>query len=253
MAYRNRQSQRVASLHVQLANAERRAAAAERQVEIAWRHARTDWLTEIPNREGFDFAAADLWRGTTGPVVCLLGDVDSFDEINNRHGHPAGDLVLRTTAETLADTLASHGVVGRLGGDEFAAILAVAGDCDPTAWATRLAWLARSRITEANRAAWAASAYGEQQVSAPAVHMTIGIAAGDTGFHGVADLLARADAAMYHARSHRVAVSSYPVSARTPGHASRSFMRRRDQRPAGDTDTLSPAAAEQWPYRSEAA
>ncbi|MEO6399188.1 MAG: GGDEF domain-containing protein, partial [Tepidiformaceae bacterium] len=48
-----------------------------------------------------------------------LFDVDRFKLVNDRHGHPAGDAVLRWVAETLAAAIGTCGVVGRLGGEEF--------------------------------------------------------------------------------------------------------------------------------------
>ena len=50
-------------------------------------------------------------------------DLDQFKEINDRHGHPAGDRALRETARALRDSFGRSGLVGRIGGDEFAVLL----------------------------------------------------------------------------------------------------------------------------------
>ncbi|MBI1361810.1 MAG: diguanylate cyclase [Alphaproteobacteria bacterium] len=50
-------------------------------------------------------------------------DLNSFKEINDRHGHPAGDMVLRAVGETLLRHTRETDIVGRIGGDEFAVVL----------------------------------------------------------------------------------------------------------------------------------
>ena len=63
--------------------------------------------------------AAD--EGTSVAVLYL--DLDNFKAINDRHGHAAGDAVLRTTAERLQDSLQPSDVVARMGGDEFLVVV----------------------------------------------------------------------------------------------------------------------------------
>jgi diguanylate cyclase (GGDEF)-like protein len=57
------------------------------------------------------------------PVGLVIMDLDYFKQVNDRHGHPMGDLALRQVAERLRLRLRRTDVVGRLGGDEFGAIL----------------------------------------------------------------------------------------------------------------------------------
>ncbi|WP_412745462.1 GGDEF domain-containing protein [Krasilnikovia sp. MM14-A1004] len=93
---------------------------------------RIDALTGCLNRRGFDerleteFADAAR-RG--GPVTLVLADLDRFKEVNDRHGHRAGDEMLAWTGRTLARGIRGNDSVGRIGGDEFAAVL-VDADAD---------------------------------------------------------------------------------------------------------------------------
>lgn len=96
----------------------------ERQHQ-AWL-ARHDALTDILNRRGLmerlDDALARAKRHKRMLAVAVM-DLDSFKTVNDLHGHPAGDLLLRTIAERLQTTLRQTDAVGRLGGDEFVLIL----------------------------------------------------------------------------------------------------------------------------------
>ena len=87
---------------------------------------RTNDLTELQNRRGFDEHCeieADRTRRTQSPVSLLILDVDSFKQINDRHGHDAGDDALCGIAQALRATLRTIDVPARFGGDEFAVIL----------------------------------------------------------------------------------------------------------------------------------
>ncbi|WOX22719.1 GGDEF domain-containing protein [Streptomyces solicathayae] len=85
------------------------------------RTARRDPLTGLRTRDGFTRRATALLRDER--AVVILADVDRFKQINDRHGHAAGDTLLKATAERLAHYVGPHGVAGRLGGDEFAAVV----------------------------------------------------------------------------------------------------------------------------------
>jgi diguanylate cyclase (GGDEF)-like protein len=64
---------------------------------------------------------------TDGSLACLLIDLDDFKLVNDRHGHPAGDAVLREVARALMGEFRAFDRVARYGGDEFVAILPNAG------------------------------------------------------------------------------------------------------------------------------
>ena len=90
------------------------------------RHAYYDSLTDLPNRMLFrDRLEQELRHaGRTGRMVGLLYiDLDGFKEVNDRHGHAAGDLVLQETAKRILSCVRSSDTVARLGGDEFTVIL----------------------------------------------------------------------------------------------------------------------------------
>jgi diguanylate cyclase (GGDEF)-like protein len=85
--------------------------------------AHSDPLTGALNRRGL-FAAADEWsrRGCERTVIAV--DIDQFKHINDRHGHGAGDDVLRQVAAILLDVTGdADGFLGRPGGDEFVCVL----------------------------------------------------------------------------------------------------------------------------------
>jgi diguanylate cyclase (GGDEF)-like protein len=57
------------------------------------------------------------------PIGLVMMDLDHFKRVNDRHGHPVGDVALRSVADLLRTRLRRTDVVGRLGGEEFGAIL----------------------------------------------------------------------------------------------------------------------------------
>lgn len=90
--------------------------------------ARTDPLTGLLNRRAFDedlVRRMSAWRRRAIPFSLLWVDVDHFKMINDRHGHAAGDELLRQVARTLAATFRDMDLVARVGGEEFAAVLPV--------------------------------------------------------------------------------------------------------------------------------
>jgi diguanylate cyclase (GGDEF)-like protein len=88
--------------------------------------ARTDPITGLGNRRFFEqVAAVELNRSRRygRPFALAYLDVDRFKQYNDRHGHAAGDRLLREIAALLVQALRDSDVVARLGGDEFAVIL----------------------------------------------------------------------------------------------------------------------------------
>lgn len=88
--------------------------------------ARTDPLTGLPNsREFLERLQPELARSARDgkPLAVMYLDLDNFKKVNDRHGHSAGDAVLRKIAEALRNTLRGSDIPARLGGDEFAVLL----------------------------------------------------------------------------------------------------------------------------------
>jgi diguanylate cyclase (GGDEF)-like protein len=86
----------------------------------------TDELTGIPNRRFFrKQLTSEMGRSRVYnvPLSLLLIDVDNFKEINDRFGHPMGDVVLSELCGAIHEILRSPDDVSRFGGDEFAVIL----------------------------------------------------------------------------------------------------------------------------------
>jgi diguanylate cyclase (GGDEF)-like protein len=88
--------------------------------------ARTDPLTGLANRRVWDEdLARELARARRhGGQLCLVMlDLDRFKAYNDRHGHPAGDHLLKSTAAAWRDTLRPTDTLARYGGEEFALLL----------------------------------------------------------------------------------------------------------------------------------
>lgn len=98
-------------------------AAVTAREQEARRLAEFDPLTGCLNRRSLLPAVDHLLAGTarsTETLVLFLIDLDNFKQINDRHGHEAGDIALTTVASRLRAVQQQGGVVARLGGDEFA-------------------------------------------------------------------------------------------------------------------------------------
>jgi diguanylate cyclase (GGDEF)-like protein len=88
--------------------------------------ASTDSLTGLANRWAFDEELALEWRRAErvgDPLALILLDIDNFKEVNDTHGHQAGDEVLRRVGQVLAASVRHFDLAARYGGEEFAVIL----------------------------------------------------------------------------------------------------------------------------------
>lgn len=86
-----------------------------------------DPLTSINNRRFFDQRIEEevtLAHRNKTPLSCLFIDLDHFKNINDNHGHQAGDIVLKEVANVLADAMRTSDVLARYGGEEFVILLA---------------------------------------------------------------------------------------------------------------------------------
>jgi diguanylate cyclase (GGDEF)-like protein len=100
--------------------------ALENQKELAG----TDPLTSVPNRRAFyDLANLELnkARRYQTPISFLYLDIDNFKVINDNLGHPIGDQLLRSVANTMEKNIRAIDLIVRFGGDEFGVLLAETG------------------------------------------------------------------------------------------------------------------------------
>lgn len=86
-----------------------------------------DPLTGLANRAEF---SRRLDRSAGNPLLLLYIDLDDFEPINDVHGHPTGDRVLREVAQRIATAIEPDDLVGRVGGDEFAVVCTGTDDPD---------------------------------------------------------------------------------------------------------------------------
>ena len=101
-----------------------------------------DSLTGLPNRASFEQhlqAAIAQARATGQSMALLFIDCDRFKQVNDTHGHAAGDALLIEVARRLQSQLRAGDVAVRLGGDEFAVVMAPpAGEVEATALSSRV-------------------------------------------------------------------------------------------------------------------
>jgi diguanylate cyclase (GGDEF)-like protein len=120
-------------------------------------------------------------------TCAAMVDIDHFKDVNDRHGHPAGDLVIRTLATLLRQRLRAVDGVGRLGGEEFLAVLSNCGAAEAAA------------IFDGIRRRFAQIEFAGQGGVFP-VSFSAGIAESRGSTHGCAELLVAADKALYRAK-----------------------------------------------------
>jgi len=146
-----------------------------------------DPLTGLLNRSAFAQRLGELQhqidQGAESSLGFLMADVDHFKQINDEHGHPVGDAVLRDVAYAMRSELRAFDLVYRLGGEEFA-ILLPGADLEKT-----------REIAERLRAAVAGSSTGGVSVT-----MSFGAGAISGSDVRLAQLYAQADAALYEAK-----------------------------------------------------
>lgn len=104
-------------------------------------YSRLDSLTGLWNRRHTEERLAALCsasRRHSFAVSVLVIDLDHFKAVNDRHGHAAGDAVLKAAAESIRDHMRTEDVVGRWGGEEFVAIVPYIGEAGAATVAHRI-------------------------------------------------------------------------------------------------------------------
>jgi diguanylate cyclase (GGDEF)-like protein len=169
----------------------------------------TDGLTNLHNHRFFHerlALEAERSQRSRHELALLMVDVDHFKLYNDRHGHPAGDVVLRQVAQLLAEGRRANDIVARYGGEEFALILVDT----PKGQAAELGERLRQRI------AAHAFPHGDEQPGGK-LTVSVGVAAMPDDAQTCAALLDAADGALYAAKRagrNRVRVAEGPVIAR---------------------------------------
>ncbi|MFT5152610.1 MAG: diguanylate cyclase (GGDEF)-like protein/PAS domain S-box-containing protein [Planctomycetota bacterium] len=155
--------------------------------ELAYR----DQLTGLPNRTAF-FERLDVElaraRRDDSSVALLFLDLDGFKEVNDTHGHQAGDHLLKVVAQTMTGCLREVDTVARLAGDEFTVILPGVQDNE-------------SAMLVADKLLLAVASPIDIACKKVRVTPSIGIALYPSNALDRDDLMQRADQAMYQAKS----------------------------------------------------
>ena len=153
--------------------------------------ARTDELTGLPNRRRFIAELAEL--GSTQDGALLLLDLDRFKPINDQFGHEVGDQLLKQISTRFMRALPQGSLLARLGGDEFGVI--IRGDYEAT---FEVALALRATLSY------------PFSISGREIH--VGVSVGHVNNDGGANLLRRADNAMYQAKRESAGVWSEPAN-----------------------------------------
>ncbi len=159
--------------------------------ERAQHLARHDVLTGLPNRAVFlDRVRQALARLSRHPgaVAVLFLDIDDFKFVNDSHGHPVGDDLLRAVPARLADVLRRSDTLARFGGDEFALL------CTDLTGPDDAATVAQRVLNDFRRPFTA----GTEEI---AVTASVGIAAATDAGATAEGMLSDADTAMYRAKA----------------------------------------------------
>jgi diguanylate cyclase (GGDEF)-like protein len=163
--------------------------------------ARTDFLTGLPNHRFFQTnLSVEFGRAQrhNHPLSLLIIDLDFLKEVNDRFGHPSGDIVIRTIAETIRTTCREIDFAARYGGEEFTVILPET----PLNGAIQVANRIRERIA------------AEEIPGIGSITASIGVSNYPVNALGTEDLIRVADQALYIAKNggrDRVAYFNYQM------------------------------------------
>lgn len=153
--------------------------------------ARTDPMTGLNNRRAF-FEYADIIdnqsRRYQHPYVFIMLDIDHFKLINDKWGHDAGDITIKSVGKMIQENLRDTDILGRIGGEEFAVILPETG----TDGALHLAERIRHKIEE-------------MEIDTPKgivnVTTSLGLSFFDNTENTLEEMMANADSALYQAKN----------------------------------------------------
>lgn len=162
----------------------------QRARQTAEAAARVDPLTGLANRRGFEATASTLWATSQRherPLSVLMIDLDNFKAINDRHGHPLGDELLRRIARLMQANWRDTDVLARWGGEEFIVLMPDTDLDGACAVAERFRAACRTLAVVAN---------GESV----SVTLSIGATSRSEREHSLDALIAEADRHLYRAK-----------------------------------------------------
>jgi diguanylate cyclase len=176
-------------LQRRIAEAETSLSEQSEHMAAALSEARTDTLTRLANRRAFDDEfqrrSAEFRRHGTRFLLMLI-DIDRFKQLNDTHGHPAGDAVLSQLAGILRQTVRDTDLVARYGGEEFVLLLP-AGEM--------------AQVTDSMERIRRAVEMAEFRFEDRSIHITVSCGAAEPQERELAaELVKRADAALYAAK-----------------------------------------------------
>ncbi|MFW5816082.1 MAG: diguanylate cyclase [Wenzhouxiangella sp.] len=166
-----------------------------RELALAHRHQQvlslTDYLTDLPNRRAAMQALKQAWcqsQRSGNPIAVVMIDIDHFKQINDQHGHAAGDEVLKSVSAILKSSAREDETMARVGGEEFLLISANSGLRELIIAAERL----RRTLEHAD------IRHAGKNIPLTA---SMGVAERETAFDDADMLLNAADKALYEAKS----------------------------------------------------
>lgn len=175
-----------------------------------------DDLTGLPNRRHFSVDVArhiEMARRIGRPLSCILVDIDDFQRINDAHGRPEGDKVIRQFGTMLSRARRKYDTVSRLGGDEFAWLLVDADRPQAVQAAERAQGIVRENVFEVTG--------GQLRLTA-----TFGVSSVSPGMDLSVDcLVGNADRALYWGKeSGKNVVRFYPAKKANSDAAAHSYL-----------------------------
>lgn len=123
------------------------------------------------------------------PLAVILADIDHFKQVNDTHGHAAGDHVLREAAGRMRQVMRGHDAISRYGGEEFLVLLPETTHVEAMSVAERL------------REAFESPPVALGNGYTLSVTLSLGVAATSSAPTGLEPLIAAADAALYRAKA----------------------------------------------------
>jgi len=152
--------------------------------------ATTDGLTGLTNHRTFQERFANLLERSARhqhPAAVLLCDVDHFKKVNDTYGHPVGDEVLRQVARVLKAATRKIDIPARYGGEEFAVVLEATDEAGALQLANRIREDVGNLVMDSDKGPFK-------------VTMSIGVSTFPADAEDRAELIERADLALYHAK-----------------------------------------------------